>query len=268
MAINSYRSLCDDFYLDMYINTRLDLPNSRDTILTFFERIQKQFPFMSHFYRCENNTYCLEDNQNTGQERWITLELNRVGSGVVNPANFEDVFQQDRLVLELVPYMLGISYLDVDSLDVTFTMDFDYAGSHDEVIAEALFGSSAFSCFLDLPSARPISFTPSMIVALSEDERTQARISIESKTSSDDFIGGSGTKGKKQCSDDAISLCFTVRQYPPLGLPAEEKSRAIKFDMLKSFEYQCRLAEELMAEKIGPNFILPLTETIAQKRLM
>ncbi|OHB59989.1 MAG: hypothetical protein A2167_06815 [Planctomycetes bacterium RBG_13_46_10] len=258
MTINSYSSLCDDFCLDMYINTRLDLPTSRDTILTFFERIQKQFPLMSHFYRCETNTYCLEDNYDTGQERWITLEPNRVGSGVVNPLNLQDVFQQDKLVLELVPYMLGISHLDVDSLDLTFAMDFDYTGSHDEVIAEALFGSSAFNCFSDLPSAKPISFTPSMILALSEDECTQARISIESKTSPD-FIGGYESKNKKQGIDDAISLCFTVRQYPQPG---------VRFDMLKSFEYQCRLAEELIAEKIGPNFILPLTEKIAQKRLI
>ncbi len=44
MTLNSYSSLCDDFYLDMYINTELELPTGRDTILSFFERIQKQFP--------------------------------------------------------------------------------------------------------------------------------------------------------------------------------------------------------------------------------
>ena len=257
MTINSYRSLCDDFYLDMYINTKLDLPTSRDTILTFFERMQKQYPFMNHFYRCENDTYCLEENHNIGQERWITLETNRIGSGVVNPANFDDVFCQDKLVFELVPYMLGISHLDVASLDITFAMDFDYTGNHDEVIAEALLGSSTFSCLSDLPSAKCIAFSPSMVVSLSEDECTQARISIESKTASDQNMDYEH-RGKKQSTNDAISLFFTVRQYPQPG---------IKFDMLKSFEYQCRLAEELMAEKIGPSFILPLTETIAQKRL-
>ncbi len=257
MTISSYRSFCDDFYLEMHINTRLDLPTSRDTILTFFERIQKQYPFMSHFYRCENNTYCLEEVHNIGQERWITLETSRVSSGVINPANFQEAFCQDKLVLELVPYMLGISHLDVASLDVTFAMDFDYTGNHDEVIAEALLGSSAFNCLSDLPSARCIAFSPSMVVSLSEDECTQARISIESKTTSDLNIDYE-YRGKRQSSNDAISLFFTVRQYPQPGL---------RFDMLKSFEHQCRLAEELMAEKIGPNFVLPLNETIAQKRL-
>ncbi len=235
------------------------MPNQRDTILAFFERIQKQFPSMNHFYRSENNEYCLEDGHDTSQCRWITLEVNRVGSGVVNPSNFEEAFCQDRLVLEIVPYMLSINHLDTDSLDVTFAMDFDCQGNHDEVIAEALLGSSAFSCLLDLPSARPIAFSPSMVVALSDDECTQARISIESKKIPD-LTGGYDSRGKKQgLDDDAISLFFTVRQYPRPDA---------KFDILKSFEYQRRLAEELMAEKVGPNFVLPLTETIAQKRLL
>ena len=248
---DSYSSLCDDFYLDTYINTELDLPMQRDTILAFFERIQKQFPSMGCFYRRKNNEYCLEEDRNAGQYRWITLEIDRIGSGVVNPSSFEDAYRQDRLVLELVPYMLSVSHLDIDSLDVTFGMDFDYAGSHDEVIAEAL-GSAAFNCLLDLPAARPIGFSPVVVVALSDDCRTQGRISVESKTSV------YGSEEQKHRSDEAISLSFTIRQYP---------SSTEKFDALKSFEYQCRLAEELMAEKIVPNFAQPLTNVIAQKRL-
>lgn len=252
MIPNTYRLLCDDFYLDMYINTELELPTQRDTILAFFERIQRQFPSMCRLYRREKNEYCLEEDHQLGQYRWISLEVDRIGSGVVNPPNFEQAYCQDRLVIELVPYMLGVSHLDIDSLDVTFAMDFDYAGSHDEVIAEALFGSTAFSCLLDLPSARPIGYSPTVVVALSDDECTQARISVESKTSVYE------TGEKRRTSDDAISLSLTIRQYPR----ADEK-----FDALKSFEYQCRLAEELMAEKIVPNFAQPLTEIIAQKRL-
>jgi hypothetical protein len=248
---NSYSSLCDDFYLDMYINTKLPLPRQRDTILAFFERIQKQFPSMGRFFR-NKNEYCLEEDCDIGQCRWITLETDRIGSGVVNPSSFEDAYNQDRLVIELVPYMLSVNHLDIDSLDVTFAMDFDYAGSHDEIIAEALFGSTAFNCLLDLPAARPIVFSPSVVVALSDDCLTQGRISVESKTSVYE------PREKRQVANEAISLSFTVRQYP---------SGAEKFDALKSFEKQYRLAEELMAEKIIPNFVQPLINVIAQKRL-
>jgi len=252
MMANSYSSLCDDFYLDMYINTQMELPTGRDTILAFFERIQKQFPSMCSFHRRENNEYCLEEDHNLGQYRWIALETDRIGSGVVNPSNFEVAYCQDRLVLELAPYMLSVSPLDIDSLDVTFAMDFDCAGNHDEVIAEALFGSTAFNCLLDLPEARPIGLSPAMVVALSDDYRTQGRICVESKTSIVEV-------GKKdQDEDEAISLSFTVRKLRPTNE---------KFDVLKSFEYQCQLAEALMAEKIVPHIVGPLVETIAQKRL-
>jgi hypothetical protein len=261
---NAYSTLCDDFYLEMYVNTELDLPTQRDTILTFFERIQKQFPGMGCFYRREENEYCLEEDRNTGRYRWVSLEVDRIGSGVVNPSSCEEAYSQDRLVLELAPYMLGVSHLDIDSVDITFGMDFECMGSHDEVISEALLGGTAFNCLLDLPSAKPIGFSPAAVIALSEDCRTQARIKVESKTSvyargkqrhrSDEAISLSF----KHRSDEAISLSFTIRQY---------SSSTEKFDALKSFGYQCRLAEELMAEKIVPNFVRPLTDVITLKRL-
>ncbi|MDD5327880.1 MAG: hypothetical protein PHY02_08725 [Phycisphaerae bacterium] len=249
---SSYISLCDDFYIDMHINTKLPLPRQRDTLLAFFERIQKQFPSMGCFSKGENNEYCLEEERNDGQCRWITLEKDRIGSGVVNPSTFEDAYQQDNLIIELAPYMLSVSHLDIDSLDVTFTMDFDYAGSHDEVIAEALFGSTAFNCLLDLPAVKPVAFSPTVVVALSEDCLTQGKISVESKTSVYE------PRGKRQTTDEAISLSFTIRQFP---------SSSENFDARKSFENQHRLVEELMAEKIVPNFVQPLINVIAQKRL-
>lgn len=249
---NSFSSLCDDFYLDMYVNTELSLPTERDTILAFFERIQKQFPVMGHFYTGENNEYCLEQDRSTGQYRWLTLETDRIGSGMVNPSSFEDVYVQHRLVLELIPYMLSVSHLDIGSLDVTFAMDFDCAGSHDEVIAEAM-GPGAFNCLLDLPSAKAIDYSPAIVVSLSDDCRTQARVSIESRTSVYD-------PGKqRRTADEAINLAFTVRQYP---------SSTHKFDSLKSFENQCHWAEALMSEKVVPGIVKPLINVIAQKRLI
>jgi hypothetical protein len=251
MTIDSYSSLCDDFYIDMFVNTELDLPAERDTVLTFFDRIQRQYPRMGRFSRRDNNEYYLEEDHGSGQYRWVSLEQDRIGSGVVNPQSFEEAYQQDKLILELVPYMLGVTPLDVDSLDVSLAMDFDCAGSHDEVIAEALFGSSAFGCLLDLPHGRPIVFSPSMVISLADNERTQVRVSVESKTS----IYEPGEK--EQSHDESISLTLTVRQYPQ----TDER-----FDPVASFEQQCRLAEELMAERIVHHFVTPLTEVIAQRR--
>ena len=251
MDAKSITSLCDDFYADMFVNTQLDLPTGRETVLTFFERLQKQYPSMACFYRGEANQYCLEEDRNLGQYRWVNLESNRIGSGWVNPDHLEEVYRQDRLVLELIPYMLGVSPLDIESLDVSFGMDFLCASNHDEVIAEALFGSTAFGALLDWPEAKALGFSPAVVVALSEDTRTQARVSVESKTSV--FENAS----QKPSSDDAITLSLTVRQFPPA---------AGKLDPIQSFAHQCGLAEELMTERIVPYFVQPLIGAIGQRR--
>ena len=248
---NAYSSLCDDFYLDMFVNSELDLPGQSDTVLAFFERIQKQYPTLCRFNRRENNEYCLEEDKSSGQYRWVSLEADRVGSGIVNPSEFSEVYTQDKFILELIPYMLGISHLDVDCLDVTMAMDFYCVGDHDQIIAEAL-NSSAFNCLGDLGGAKAIDYSPSIVIALTDDYRTQVRISLESRTSIFD------PDKPPQSLDEAISLYFTVRQYP-VG--------SGRFDTLKSFERQCRLAEELMAGRIVPSLVHPLINVIAQKRI-
>ncbi len=248
---NSFSSLCDDFYLDMYINTELELPAERDTILAFFERVQKQFPTMGNFFR-RDDSFFLEEDRRLGQYRWVTLEEDRLGSGIVNPESFADAYQQDILVLQLMPYMLSVNHLDIDCLDVSFGMDFDCFGNHDEVIAEALLATSGFSSLLELPGAKPIGCSPSLVISLSDDMRTQGRISIESKTSMFE------PEKEKNTNDESISLSFCVRRYTPT---------TGKFDPIASFVEQCRIAEELMVEKIIPNFVKPLTSVISQRRL-
>ena len=250
--INSFSSLCDDFYLDLYVNTEIELPSQRDTILAFFERIQKQFPSMGSFYRRQTNEYCLEEDRTKGRYRWVSLEADRINSGVVNPESFDEAYSQHQLILELIPYMLSVSHLDIDSMDVTFAMDFDCPVNHDEVITEALMGQSPFNCFFDLPNASAISCSPSIVYSLSEDRRTQARCSVESKTNIYE------PDEKRQEQSQAITLSFTIRQYPPTDG---------KFDALKSFKNQCSLAQDLMADKIVPNFVKPLTNIIAQRKL-
>ena len=252
MAINEYSVLCDDFYVEMSIHTEMELPTGRETILNFFERIQKQFPSLGSFYRRKKAGFCLEENGEGGSYRWVTLEKNCISSGMVNPRVLEDVYSLNRLVLELSPYMLSVSPLDISSLDVVFGMDFDYYGNGDEVIAETFFGSSAFNSLLELPGANVVGLSPNMVIALTSDQSTQARINVESKTSA--YESG---RSKKE-SDETIGLSFTIRQYP---------YSSEVFDAALSFANQCRLAEELMDDKIIPNFVQPLINVIAHKRI-
>ena len=154
------------------------------------------------------------------------------------------------MILELVPFTLGVSNLDIDSLDVLFGMDFSYQGNHDEVLAEALFGDTAFATLLDLPGAKALGFDPSILISLTDDCRRQAKISVESRT------GAYQIRTGKYKEEDQLSLYLSVRQYP-------DPTR--KFSSVKSYNHQRQLCEELMNEKMIPHFVNPITGAIAQR---
>ena len=41
--MNPYSSLCDDFGVYVYVNTKMELPTNRETVLHFFDSLQKTF---------------------------------------------------------------------------------------------------------------------------------------------------------------------------------------------------------------------------------
>ena len=247
----SFGSFCDDFYVNMNLNTELELPVGRDTILHFFERIQRQFPTMNTFYQRDTGEFCLDEDREQGSYRWVTVERDRVCSGYVNPPSLAAADEQHQLLLELAPYTLGVSNLDIDSLDVLLGMDFDYRGNHDEILAEALFANSPFAAFLDLPNARPLGFDPAILIGLSDDCRLQARISLESRTNAYQIRTG------KFKEEDQLSLYLSIRQYP---------DPATKFSSKQSYVNQRELCEELMVDRVIPGFVQPIVGAISQRQ--
>jgi hypothetical protein len=236
----SYNSFCDDFYVDMYINTRFDLPSDRDILLAFFERIKKQFPSMTTLGR-DGTEFCLDEDPRSGRNRWVSVDIDRLGAGCVNPETFQQAFELPKFVIELIPYILGVRSLDIESLDLTLGMDF----------AEALFGGSSFSKVFDIPGAGPLNLSPSVILALDNDCSTRARLAVEARTDETEVRSG------KFDSDKPISMYLTVRQYPQAGQD---------FEMTSVFNRLCGLAVELMDEKVVPNIVMPLTNAIAHRR--
>lgn len=247
----SFGSLCDDFYVNMNLNTELELPTGRDTILHFFERIQRQFPTMNTFYQRESGEFCLDEDREAGSYRWVTVERDRVCSGYVNPDTIEAADEQHKMILEQLPYAMGVSNLDIDSLDVLLGMDFDFEGNHDEILAEALFRDTPFATMLEIDGAQPLGFDPAILVSISDDCRQQARISFESRT------GAYQVRTGKFKEDDQISLYLAIRRYP---------DPAIKFSAVDSYDHQRELAAELMSTRVIPNFVKPIVDTIAQRR--
>ena len=247
--MNRYSSLADDFYVNMNLNTEMPLPNGRDTVLQFFERVQKSYPSMRNFYTRENGDFVLEEDKDQGHQRWLSLEPRRVCSGYVNAETIESAVEQHKLILQLVPYMLSVSPLDCEALDFMFGFDFNYRGNHDELVAEALGTSGAFEGLIDIGDAKILNFEPSLTITLDEDCRLQARLMVETRTNAYQVRRG-------EFPEDQISVYFTVRQYGSLNQAASFEDTLVELQ---------RHSESLMDSYVIGQVLVPLSQAISTK---
>ncbi|MBI1900357.1 MAG: hypothetical protein HYS13_04475 [Planctomycetia bacterium] len=247
--MNPYESLCDDFYLNLNLSTEMELPSSRETVLQFFERIQKDYPTMRNFYSREKGDFVLEEDKDQGQYRWVAVEPRRVCSGQVNPKSVEDALKQHRLVLDLAPYMLSLSPLDCEALDILFGFDFTYRGNHNQLVAEALGVCPAFERLLELPSNQVISYEPSLTLSLDDECRTQCRMSVETRTSAYHVRTG-------EFPEEQLSVYVTARQYGSLAA-----GQTFGATLERLYQVSRDLVDQFAAEGI----LKPLRKAIALK---
>ena len=203
---NPYCSFCEDFYVNMRLGSQLALPHNRETILHFFETVQKGFPGMTRFRKNDNGELNLEEDRSQESYRWVSVESKRLSAGHVNPPAIADAIKLHKLLLELAPHQLGVSPVEIDYIDVLFGFDLEFSGNHDEVIAESLFGDSPLTCLLEEQGAKAVDFQPTVTVALSDDCRLQARVDVVTRTNS--YQVRTGDYG-----DDVISVYCILRRY-------------------------------------------------------
>ena len=208
--MNRYASLCDNFYLNMSLGTEMELPANRETVLHFFERMQKTYPTMRNFYCRERGDFVLEEDKEQNTYRWCTIEPRRVFSGQVNPDSIDAAMDQHKLVLELAPYLLSVSPLDCEALDLQFGFDYTYRGNQNQLTAEVLGVTPSMEPILEAPGATVINFEPSLTIAVDSDCRLQIRISIKTRT--DEYQVRTGDYPEEQ-----LSVYVTARQYGSLG---------------------------------------------------
>ena len=247
--MNPFNSLCDDFYVNMNLSTEMELPTNRETILHFFERVQKTFPSMRNFYCRERGDFVLEEDKDQGSYRWCTIEPRRVCSGQVNPETIEEAMAQHQLVLELAPYMLSVSPLDCEALDLLFGFDFTYRGNHNQVVSEALGVSPSLERFTEIPGATVINYEPSVTVALDEECRQQCRFSVETRTNAYQVRTG-------DFPEDQLSVYVTARQY---GSLQADRTYA------ETVEKLLTVCQDMIETHVVDNVLRPLARTIAMK---
>jgi hypothetical protein len=244
-----FSSLSDDFYVNMNLSTEMDLPNTRESVLHFFERLQKQFPEMRHFYCREKGDFILEEDKERGHYRWCTIEARRLCSGYVNPGAIDRALEQHRLVLDLAPYMLSLSPIDCEAIDLLFGFDFTYRGNHNELVAETLGVSPALEKLLEVPNATVVSCEPTVTIALDEDCRTQCRLSIENRTNAYQIRTG-------EFPEEQLSVYVTARRYG--GLPPDTT-------FLQVLDHLRNVCCEMVDGYVAENILQPLARAIAAK---
>jgi len=247
--MNRYSSLCDDFFVNMNLSTEMELPTNRETILHFFERLQKSYPTMRNFYCRERGDMVLEEDKEQGAYRWCSLESRRVCSGHVNPQAVEAALEQHRLVLELAPYTLSVSPLDCEALDLLFGFDFTYRGNHNQVVAEALGVPPSMERLLEAPGTSVINHEPSLTIALDEECRLQCRVSVETRTNAYQVRTG-------DFPEEQLSVYVTARQYGSLN-----PDRTF-VDTLGRLGEVC---QEVLYNYVIDHVLKPLARTIAMK---
>lgn len=247
--MNRYSEDADDFYINVNLNTEMELPTGRDTVLHYFEQLRKGFPDLRNFFTRESGDLVLEGDKEQDTYRWAAIESRRLCSGMVNPETPDQAYRQHELVLDLAPPLLTISPLDCEALDVMFGFDFTFEGNHDEVVAEALGVGTALEGLLEVPGARVINYEPSLTLSLDDGCRLQCRLSVETRTNAFQVRTG-------DFPDDQISVYFTVRQYWGSGPD---------MSFVESFRRQRAVGEDALQRIVIPRIVRPLAVAISAR---
>lgn len=235
----SYRAVCSDFYINQKLGLKLDLPRERQTVLDMFDRVRKQYPTMSQFRKLRDEL-ALEADHHAADHRWLAIRANNIRGGAVNPPVLADAYAYHCHILELAPYFLSISPLDVDYLELLFGFDLASERNHDQVVYEALVSESILDRALDMPNSQIVDCQPSFGMVLREHN---VEVNYEVKTRSSARTG----------REEPISVYLTLRKFNPVSSIAQ---------LGEVLMLLARQGEEILESKVVPHLVVPIREAI------
>jgi len=242
-----FHSAADDFFVNLNLQTTLELPTSRETILQFYDAVRRQFPIMTSFYRRESGEHVLEADRESGSYPWVELQPRALAAGYFNPPPGETARKFHEWILQRSIYFLGISGLDVECLDVLFGFNLDFRGNRDAIAAQALLAGSPLGVLVNESGLNAIEFEPTTILALDPQCHLQARLSLETHPSTYQVRTGS-------YDDEPISIFLTIRRYP-------DPDKML--DPIQVLARQWQVGTELLAQLVVPHVVRPIASAIA-----
>jgi hypothetical protein len=140
----AYRAWCSDFYVNMKLGLKMDLPAAREPVLELFDRIRRQVPSLSRLRRTDAEV-ALESPEGEPSLMWVAMKATSLRAGYVNPPDMAETYRLHRFLLETAPYFLSISPLDIDSVDLIFGFDLETEHDRDIIVYNALYSDSRLS---------------------------------------------------------------------------------------------------------------------------
>lgn len=241
----SYGALCSDFYVNLKLSLKMDLPGDRETILHLFDRIRRSIPSMDRMRRY-NSELALESSRRNSEYRWLAMRQNYLRVGHVNPQSMEDAYKTHRLILEVAPYHLTISPLDVDCVELLFGFDLECHSDQDEVVYNALIAGSPLANLLKVPDARIMDVQPVFALSLSDEGDLQALFEVKTRTKT-------RRGSSKRYRNEPLGIFLTVRRFGPVNQTE---------DLLDVFTLLTQHAELLASERVVPNLLTPIVRQI------
>mgnify|MGYP000903452218 CR=1 FL=1 len=241
-AAPNFSALCSDFYVNQKLGLKLDLPDRREPVLDMFDRLRREFPKLDRFRRFDGEI-ALESTETEREFAWVAMRQTSLRSGAVNPGSLEEAYALHKRILEVSPYFLSISPIDVDHLELIFGFDFETDEPRDEIIFDALYADSPLADLIDRQQDTLIDVQPAIGVSLSLSGDLQASFEVRSRPRPD----------MPATESDPISVFLTVRKTG--GIRALE-------DLGTVFASLCGHAERLAEHRVIPHLVVPIRNAI------
>jgi len=246
--LDSLTALCTDFYVNQKVSLKMDLPTSRESLLDMFDRVRRDQPGMDRFQRYEDEL-ALESPESDSQYNWLALSQTAIRSGWVNPASLQEAYKLHRLILEIAPYYLSISSLDVEFAELVFGFDLEAETNRNEVVFDALLANTPLEALVDAERESLLDVQPFIGFSLSHRCDVQAFVEVKTRTGAREIATG-------RFDNEPISVYLTVRRFGPF--------RTLE-DFVGSFGTLAGHAERLAEDRVIPAVVMPIREALLSR---
>lgn len=247
-AMPEFELLCRDFCINQKLALKMDLPGAREPVLDLFGRLRKEFPLLRKLERYADGEVALESDDSDREFAWVAMRQTSLKSGYVNPASTEQAYRLHRSVLEIAPFFLSISPLDVDHLEMVWVFDFECEHNRDEVVLDALLGGCALAEFADTRRDVAVDCQPFVAMALADAPELHVYLEVKTRLSRQEPTA-------VRAGGDPLSVMLTVRRVGPV---AQLTDLAMHFAALAGH------GERLVENRLVPHVLTPLRDRIAR----